>query len=57
MPAALAPHRLPPRPWRALTDLEWAELRVWLPHGDPELGVHPVPITPTAGLHDSVPLQ
>ncbi len=36
MPAALAPHRLPPRPWRALTDLEWADLRVWLPHGDPD---------------------
>jgi hypothetical protein len=33
---SLAPHRLKPRPWRPLTDAEWAELRVWLPHGDPD---------------------
>lgn len=25
--------------------------------GEPELAVHPVPIAPAAGLHDSVPLQ
>ena len=36
MSLALAPHRLTPRPWRALTDVEWADLRVWLPHGDPD---------------------
>jgi len=33
---ALAPRRLTPRPWRHLTDSEWAELRAWLPHGDPD---------------------
>jgi transposase len=33
---SLAPHRLKPRPWRPLTDAEWAELRVWLPHADPD---------------------
>ena len=37
MSVALAPHRLTPRPWRRVTDSEWAELRVWLPHGDPDI--------------------
>jgi len=37
MPVALTPHALPPKPWRPLTDAEWAELRVWLPHGDPDV--------------------
>ena len=36
MSIALAPHRLAPRPWRPITDAEWAELRLWLPHGDPD---------------------
>ena len=36
MSIALAPHLLAPRPWRPITDAEWAELRVWLPHGDPD---------------------
>lgn len=33
---ALAPHTLTPKPWRPLTDAEWAALRVWLPQGDPD---------------------
>jgi transposase len=33
---ALAPHTLAPKPWRPITDAEWAELRLWLPHGDPD---------------------
>ncbi|MCC7282982.1 MAG: transposase [Acetobacteraceae bacterium] len=37
MPVSLPPHTLTPRPWRPLTDREWAELRVWLPHGDPDM--------------------
>ena len=37
MPVALPPHTLTPRPWRPITDLEWAELRVCLPHGDPDM--------------------
>jgi transposase len=37
MQAAAAPIRLPPTPWRPLTDAEWACLRVWLPHGDPDV--------------------
>ena len=36
MSMTIAPHRLTPRPWRPLTDIEWAELRLWLPHGDPD---------------------
>lgn len=36
MSMSLAPHRLDRRPWRPLTDSEWAALRVWLPHGDPD---------------------
>jgi transposase len=37
MPAtALVPRQLTPKPWRPITDLEWAALRVWLPHGDPD---------------------
>jgi transposase len=35
--ASLAPRRLTPRPWRPITDIEWVELRVWLPHGDPDV--------------------
>jgi transposase len=37
MSMSLAPHRLTPRPWRPLTDIEWAELRLWLPHGDADV--------------------
>ena len=37
MSMSLAPRRLTPRPWRPLTDIEWAELRLWLPHGDPDM--------------------
>ena len=37
MLATLPPHTLTPRPWRPITDAEWAELRVWLPHGDPDM--------------------
>ena len=40
MSMSLAPHHLTPRPWRPLTDREWAELRVWLPHGDPDVPHH-----------------
>ena len=36
MSVALAPHSLAQKPWRRITDAEWAELRVWLPHGDPD---------------------
>jgi transposase len=36
MPVALAPHALAAKPWRPITDSEWAELRAWLPHGDPD---------------------
>jgi len=36
MSMSLAPHRLHPRPWRPITDAEWAALRVWLPHDDPD---------------------
>ena len=35
--ASLAPRRLTPRPWRPITDIEWVELRVWLPHGAPDV--------------------
>ena len=37
MSVALAPHALAQKPWRPITDREWAELRVWLPHGDPDV--------------------
>jgi transposase len=38
MPAiTLPPHTLTPKPWRPITDAEWACLRVWLPHGDPDV--------------------
>jgi len=37
MSASLAPLRLKPRPWQALTDAEWAALRPFLPQGGPEL--------------------
>jgi transposase len=33
---ALGPQQFIPKPWRPMTDAEWAELRVWLPHGDPD---------------------
>ena len=36
MSVALAPHRLNPRPWQPLTDIEWEALRPFLPQGDPE---------------------
>jgi transposase len=32
----LGPQQFIPKPWRPLTDAEWAALRVWLPHGDPD---------------------
>lgn len=37
MSMSLAPHRLTPRAWRPITDAEWAELRLWLPQGDPDV--------------------
>ena len=37
MSVALAPHVLAQKPWRPITDAEWAALRVWLPHGDPDV--------------------
>jgi len=54
MPAVtLAPRHLTPRPWRPLTDAEWAELRVWLPHGDPDLP-HRGPGRPPENLRRTV---
>jgi transposase len=51
--AALAPRHLSPKPWRALTDREWAELRVWLPHGDPDVP-HRGPGRPPKNLRRTV---
>jgi len=53
MSMSLAPHRLNPRPWRRLTDSEWAELRVWLPHGDPDMP-HRGPGRPPKSLRRTV---
>lgn len=36
LPTLLGPRCLLRRPWARLTDAEWAELRAWLPGGDPE---------------------
>ena len=53
MSMTLAPHRLEPRPWRPITDVEWAELRVWLPHGDPDMP-HRGPGRPPRDLRKTV---
>ena len=53
MSIALAPHRLAPRPWRPITDTEWAVLRVWLPHGDPDVP-HRGPGRPPRDLRKTV---
>ena len=40
MPATatpLGPRQFPKKLWRPITDVEWAAIRVWLPHGDPDI--------------------
>jgi transposase len=52
-PDILGPHQLIPKPWRPITDAEWSELRVWLPHGDPDVP-HRGPGRPPKDLRKTV---
>jgi hypothetical protein len=51
--ASLSRCRLTPEPWRPIADLEWAELRVWLPHGDSDVP-HRGPGRPPKNLRRTV---